>query len=80
MFGPAADGGVGCFSRMPFVMWVLHGVRACQPGGRLPMPRNCAPTGSVLSSSVPFRVCREVGKVDAKHIKVRRDPNAGGGV
>ncbi|PRW60008.1 homologous pairing [Chlorella sorokiniana] len=32
MFGPAADGGVGCFSRMPFVM--------------------------------------EVGKVDAKHIKV----------
>lgn len=25
MFGPAADGGVGCFSRMPFVMWVLPG-------------------------------------------------------
>ena len=22
MFAPAADGGVGCFSRMPFVMWV----------------------------------------------------------
>ena len=23
MFAPAADGGVGCFSRMPFTMWVL---------------------------------------------------------
>lgn len=25
MFAPAADGGVGCFSRMPFTMWVLGG-------------------------------------------------------
>ncbi len=27
MFGPAADGGVGCFSRMPFVMCVPAGCR-----------------------------------------------------